>query len=678
MPRKRCVLLLVTLAMVATAPMYVGAAEMSADAAWKALPEYEPGQDMGALLTIDREAIAAMKSPHTRSACAAKLADLLGKDDTTMAARQYICLQLRQVGTTAEVPLLERMLGKPETSEIARYALESISGPEAGAALREGLTKLDGESLIGIVNSVAARKDTTAVPVLQTLAGSSEQPVAEAAVRALGNIADGPSATFLIGRAEKAGLPTPRNLTVALLRCANVGERAEAIYSMLSQPGQAAATRRACLEGVLRLEGEGAEKMVLAWFSSEDADRRRIAAGHLHRLSDEQLDKLLAQLADLPDASKLAVIELSASRRSAEILPTVMSLVGSSSLELKVAGVRYLGMIGDGSVIPVLVDMLEADDESTIAAQEALTRLPRKEVTAALLEAVDSRPDLRAPVIAVLVELKCFDAIDPLVAIAANADPGEYGPALEGLRGIADPDKTDIPRLVKLLLKSEAGKHRDEVEKTILIVCDKLPATADRSKLVLASLAQVDRSESPKYLPVLGRLGGSKALAMIEASLSDPNPAVQEAAVRALCNWPDAEVADRLLGLATDSKNRSYRRWALRAYIRVVSLTSDRPEAETLTMLQSAFKLADGADEKRLAIERSATVRTMETVTWVAQFLDDPELSQAACPAIVELAHHRFLRHPNMEHFGPILDKVGKTSKDPDVVERAKRYRLGL
>jgi hypothetical protein len=264
------------------------------------------------------------------------------------------------------------------------------------------------------------------------------------------------------------------------------------------------------------------------------------------------------------------------------------------------------------------------------------------------------------------------------VEIAANADPSAYGPALEGLRGIADPDKTDVPRLVKLLLGSEAGKHRDEVEKTILIVCEKLPADADRSALVLASLAGVDRSESPKYLPVLGRLGGSKALAMIAASLDDPNPAVREAAVRALCNWPDAQVADRLLKLAAESENQTYRRWALRAYIRVVSLKSERPEAETLAMLQNAFKLADGADEKRLVIERAATVRTMEAVAWIATFLDNPELAQAACGSIVELAHQRFLRHPNMDSFGPILEKVGKTGKDPDVVERAKRYRLGL
>ena len=82
---------------------------------------------------------------------------------------------------------------------------------------------------------------------------------------------------------------------------------------------------------------------MLQWFSCDDADRRRIAAGHLQKLSDGQLDKLLAELAQLPDASKLAVVELAAARRGADVLPLVMSLVESPKAELKQAGIRLPG-----------------------------------------------------------------------------------------------------------------------------------------------------------------------------------------------------------------------------------------------------------------------------------------------------------------------------------------------
>ncbi len=110
----------------------------------------------------------------------------------------------------------------------------------------------------------------------------------------------------------------------------------------------------------------------------------------------------------------------------------------------------------------------------------------------------------------------------------------------------------------------------------------------------------------------------------------------------------------------------------------MVTLKSDRPEAETLGMLQQAMKRADNAEDRQLVLVRASTVRTLETVTWVAGYLDNPELAQAACESIVELAHHRFLRHPNMDRFGPLLDKVSKLSRDPAIAERAKKYRLGL
>jgi len=665
-------------------PPATPAPEMPVEDAWKALPKYEPGQDMAPLLAMDQAVIRAMASPETRSACAARLAGVLEAAETTPAARQYICLQLRQIGTVAQVPLLAKLLAKPETSEMARHALEAIPGDASVAAIRDSLGTLRGPLLVGAINSVGARRDARSVAKLQSLAGSEDRQIASAAIGALGNIGNQEVAAFLSGQADRSGLPTPQPLAVALLQCAAAfsaagsNQQAQAIYTRLSQAGQAAGIRRAALEGLLRLQGPQREATILAWFGGKDADQRLIAAGHLASLPEERLDQLASQLGQLPDAAKFALLEILASRKGKSVLPTILEAAKSDKPEIRVAGLRCLGLLADSSTIPVFLDALAAGGESAEAAQDALGRLPRKEVAAALLEALTSRPEARASMIEVLKRLRCYEAIPPLVAIAAQDDPAGYGPALDGLRGIADPDKSDIPRLVGLLLKTAPGRHRDEVERTIVIVCDKLPAGADHAELVLAALAKVKASEAPKYLPVLGRLGGPKALKRIEAALGDADPEVKQAAVRGLCNWPTAEVADKLWELATKSDNESFRRWALRAYVRVIGLKSDRPEAKSLAMLQQAMKLAANAEDKQLILSRASTVRTLEAVDWIAGYLDDPAVAQAACLAIVELAHHRFLRHPNMDRFGPLLDKVGKISKDADVVERAKKYRLGL
>ena len=280
----------------------VAAEKMSVGDAWRALPHYQYGQDMAPLLAIDRVVIDSMSDSKARAACAARLASLLEADGTTPAAKQYICLTLRQVGTPAQVPVLSRLLANPETSQWARYALQSIPGPESLAALRDALTKLKGNLLVGVINSVAARNDRQSVPILKSLADTKDQQVARAALWALGNIGGEEAVTFLMERAQRQDAMTPSELAVPLLRCANrlidagQPQRARPILERLSASGQPPGIRQAALEGLIRLEGDNAQPLLVKWFVDADPARRRVAQAHLHALTGPQLDALLNRL----------------------------------------------------------------------------------------------------------------------------------------------------------------------------------------------------------------------------------------------------------------------------------------------------------------------------------------------------------------------------------------------
>ena len=300
-----------------------GAEQDAVEDAWKTLPTYEYGQDMATLLKIDGAVIDAMATPESRESCAARLARVLTSDQTTLAARHYICLKLREIGTRNEVPVLAKMLAEPDTSEMARQALQVIPAPEAGKALRESLATLEGELLVGAINSVAARKDVDAVSELKRLSASEDQHVAEAALWALGNIPDQDAASFLLACFSSASLPTPRKLAVPLLRSAaylkdtgNIAS-AKSIYTQLSREAQCTGVRRAALEGLLQLESEQLSSTVLSWLADSDSDtmRQTVALGHLHALSPEQLDQLLKRLEKLSPSTQMAVIELAAPQR---------------------------------------------------------------------------------------------------------------------------------------------------------------------------------------------------------------------------------------------------------------------------------------------------------------------------------------------------------------------------
>ncbi len=658
--------------------------QMPLDDAWRQLPQYAYGQDIAPLLSIERAVIESMASPESRAAMAQKLSDVLGQNETSTAAQQFICLQLRQVGTAAQVPQLSSLLATPEKQDMALAALASIPGAESTQVLREALKTLPSPALIVAIDAVGSRQDVDSIESLKKLMTHDDRTVRMASLHALSRMTDPGAMEFVCEWALQQDMPWSADVAGCMLQIvrtktlAREMDAAKSLLGTMAVSVQSSHTQRAGFEGSLNLlEGESRNSSIVSWLTSENAQARLVAAAHLRELPDEIITELLSRLSDFSDDVVMLLIESSAERRNLALLPLCRTLLGQDTLNRKLAGVRILGRLGDPAVIPDLIDLLAAEQELSAAASQALLRMPREAVGPALLAAL-SRNELCTPAIQVLREMKYYEAIDPLVERAASKDRSAYLPALAGLASIADPDEADLPRLFGLLSRTAAGAHRDEVEKTIAQVCNKLPEDTSPAQPVLAWLKEHPTERLVLSLPLLGRLGGPESLAAIEAELPSKDPSTADAALRGLCNWPTAEVADKLSSLAVSGVDKRTRRRALRAYVRVVSLPSQRPESDTLAMLQTAMKQAEEAEDRTLILERAATVRTMECMRWLASFLDDPACAQQACQSLVELAHHRELRHPNIAEVGPILEKVATISKDSAIAERANRYRLGL
>ena len=108
------------------------------------------------------------------------------KSDASYAAKDFVCRELSVVGTEASVPVLASMLTDEKVSDIARYALERIPGAAADDALRQALSKAQGNAKVGIINTLGVRGDKKAVEALAGLITDANETVAVAAVAALG------------------------------------------------------------------------------------------------------------------------------------------------------------------------------------------------------------------------------------------------------------------------------------------------------------------------------------------------------------------------------------------------------------------------------------------------------------------------------------------------------------
>jgi HEAT repeat protein len=112
------------------------------------------------------------------------------KSDAVAAQKAISCKELAIYGSSNAVPELEKLLPNPQLSSWARIALEVIPGDQSDAALRTAAESMQGQLLVGVINSIGVRGDAKAVPILITRLKDNDFEVASAAAVALGRIAD--------------------------------------------------------------------------------------------------------------------------------------------------------------------------------------------------------------------------------------------------------------------------------------------------------------------------------------------------------------------------------------------------------------------------------------------------------------------------------------------------------
>lgn len=158
-----------------------------AEPAIKALAKYKFGDSREPLTVVEDLVRASAPSPEQGAYIAAQLASHL-KGGSTFECKQFVCRQLVFVGTADQVPVLAKLLTDDKTTNIARYALEVIQGPEADDALIKALPKTSDAAKVGIINSLGTRRSAKAVDVLHGFSGSSNEAIATAAKAALTKI----------------------------------------------------------------------------------------------------------------------------------------------------------------------------------------------------------------------------------------------------------------------------------------------------------------------------------------------------------------------------------------------------------------------------------------------------------------------------------------------------------
>ncbi len=546
--------------------------------------------------------IAAAQAPADPEA---QLIEVLTSDAASAVDKANACRLLRVVGTEKSVPALAALLADERLSHAARIALEPMPYPEAGEALRAALEKTEGLTRVGIITSLGNRLDEQAVPLLAPLLESDDKATGDAAVLALGKIG---------------------------------------------------ATKH-----LLDLIGSNRVVFHIGAIKSDDPIQRQAAARQLADVPLDTLKQIAAEFGEFPPDSQIALLAAIRIRRVKDLTPVVINAAKSDNPNVQLAALRALGQMGDRTALPLLIEhALGGDGFYAPTALESLTRLHAPGVDDDLRERLLAKQDpaRRVHWIALIGPRNPPGLAELLLGEATHDSPQVRQVAMAGLAQIASP--AHLPAMTKAVLVATPGAERDEAEKAVMLVARQLADPAQQASPALEVYRQATPADQQALLPLLGRIGGDEAKQIILAIMisDDTEETSRDAAVRALANWPDASVAGDLRALAQQADNPRHRQWALRALIRVVSLPDAMPDDQKLAELNQAIDLAQRDDERRLALQRMASVRTIESLRTLVPYLDNPELSPSAAKSIVELARHQHLRNPHKEEFIAALEHV--------------------
>jgi HEAT repeat protein len=599
---------------------------------------WDPAQVRDPLYEFTNFLRAAMNSKSELPQVEARLMRMLAPDaKTSPAAREFVCRQLSIFGSEASVPTMARLLNDAGMAEIARYTLARIPAPAAGAALRNALPRASGKAQAGIVIALGERRDTLAVPALKGLLASSDVSIVDAALGALAEIGDSQALAAIKGALGSATGARREPVLGAFVRCADVlaagGGKAEArtVYREVSASGKPSMIRIAGLKGLAALDGAAAIPVLEKELASPSADVQAASIRLLNAMPGPAVTAIFVKRhADLTPSGQILVLTALGERNdAAAVRPLLMEALKSAVPEVRTTALSVLGKVGDASSVPRLAELAaNTQGDEQAAARESLALVHGPGVDGAIAAAISSSTgNVQLELIRAAGERASPQLADVLMKIAQGPDRAASQAAIRAVRNAAGSEQA--PALLATVLKIQNANERREAALTLASVI-KRAARPEIGPVLSAYQAAGDKQTRLTLIDVMGQISTGEALPVLRAALKDPDPEIARSAILALTAWTTPEPLPDLLEVARGDSNATRQILALRGYIRVIGVPSDRSPAESVGLLKLVWPLAKQTAEKRAILALLQLYPTPDALGMANSAAADPDVAKEA------------------------------------------------
>lgn len=597
------------------------------------------------------------------------------------------CQQLAVTGTKECVPVLAGMLGDEKMSHYARFGLEPIPDPSVDEALRAAMGKLKGGLLVGVINSVAMRRDVKAVGKLAELLANEDKQVAASAAAALGRIHTEDAMEALVEAYGNSEALRPA-IAAAGLTAADMlvkeGKKDEAlrIFDAVKDADVPNRYKLAALQGGIVARGaEGVEGMIEC-LGASDAAEFAVGLATAQKLPGAEVNKaLVAQLGKLVEAAKKGakegqtagnratlVVYVLGARGDKAAMPTVLDLAKGGPEALRLPAVRVLAELGDASCVPVLLEAAGATSaELADAARNSLAELPGKEIDEALTAALGQSKGKQLSAVIELIGLRGITSALPEIQKLANSEDPEVRKAAVAALGLTV-GLGELPALIERMVTAKTPEAATAAKETLRKACQRMPNRDECAAKLIAPMASASVPAQCNLMDLLGVVGGEKALGAVSQAAKEGSGQAQDAATRVLGEWMSPDAAPVLLEMAKTGPER-YRIRALRGYIRIARQLN-LPAAEKLAMCRTAMEVAGRKEEQRLVLEVLGRNPSVESMAMVTGKLESADLKDAAAAAAVKIGQKLWKSQPGV--VAEAMPKVIEATSNKDVAAAAK------
>ncbi len=322
-------------------------------------------------------------------------------------------------------------------------------------------------------------------------------------------------------------------------------------------------------------------KLAIGLFADQDKDLRALGFDQVRNEApgEAATRAFAAELPKLSADAQVGLLSALADRGDATARPAVLKLLETKAAEpVKVAAIVALGKLGSqGDVTFLVAQLASASDKVKAAARASLTTLPGEATPPTIAAAMKSAtPELRVTLIEILAARRALDTLPTLLQAAVDGDARVRTAAMLALGQLAGPEH--VAAMAAGVLKAEAGAEREAAEKAVVLAAAKVEDPELRAKQMLQLLEKSNEADRLALLPTLGRLGGEKALKLIQNELASTLTPNHTAAVQALGNWPNGSVFATVLDVAQNDPCSDCRTLALTGAIRLATMTMAGPK----------------------------------------------------------------------------------------------------